>query len=243
MKGLGRVLVVAVLFASAGVLAYEATADDVDFVEQSQQLSVSPTADKGELLRVLAQREKELSELRQKLAEVDDTRTYARAERAGVVAAVKQVNLTDLQKRRLAVAIVREAEKNGIDPLLVVAVIRTESSFNAFAVSEVGAMGLMQVMPDTGKYLMQTQGQKLTRPTNLFDFELNVQLGAAYLADLIERFGSVEAALVAYNAGPGNAKKILKGKSRAKFMAGYPKKVVTEWRKLRTASSAVGAQP
>lgn len=242
MTGMGRVLVVGVLFASAGVLAYEATQSEVEDLEQAHQLKISPTADKGELLRALAERDRELDALREKLSQVDDSAFYEKAERVGVVAAVKQVNLTDLQKRRLAVAIVREAEKNGIDPLLVVAVIRAESSFNAFAVSHVGALGLMQVMPDTGRYLMQTRGRKLTRPTNLFDFELNVELGAAYLADLIQRFGSVEAALVAYNAGPGNAKKILKGKSRAKFMAGYPKKVVTEWRKLKMQSSAVGAQ-
>lgn len=244
VTGLGRVIVVAVMFVSAGVLAYEATTEEVEFVVPEQAPhSVDANADKDQLLRALAAREQEIEALKQKLAAVDDSALYAKAERAGVVSAVRKANLTDLQKRRLAVAIVREAEKNGIDPLLVVAVIRTESSFNNFAVSEVGAMGLMQVMPETGKYLMTLRGERLTRPTNLFDFELNIQLGTSYLADLIRRFGTVEAALVAYNAGPGNAKKILKSKTaRPKFMAGYPKKVVGEWKKLRTASSAIGAQ-
>ena len=131
-------------------------------------------------------------------------------------------------------AIVREARRNGMDPLLVVALIRCESSFNNYAVSNVGAMGLMQVMPDTGSYLADRAGFKLQRHTNLFDSELNVELGTAYLADLIERFGSVERALVAYNAGPGLAKKILAQRDkRERFMAGYPAKVMREFRRLK----------
>jgi soluble lytic murein transglycosylase len=95
-------------------------------------------------------------------------------------------------------------------------------------------MGLMQVMPDTGKYLADKAGMRLGRSTNLFDAETNIELGTAYLANLIQRFGSIEHALVAYNAGPGLAKKILaKRESRKKFMAGYPTKVVQEFRKLK----------
>jgi soluble lytic murein transglycosylase len=131
-------------------------------------------------------------------------------------------------------AIVREARRNKVDPMLVVAVIQCESSFNNYAVSHVGAMGLMQVMPDTGTYLADKAGFKLQRATNLFDSELNVELGTAYLAELISRFGSVEKALVAYNAGPTLARKILaKRDKRERFMAGYPAKVMREFRRLK----------
>jgi soluble lytic murein transglycosylase len=184
----------------------------------------------------------EVAELRAKLAAQEahlarleeEAALYEEAEALGIVAAVQASRLPERQQRRLAMAIVREARRNKVDPMLVVAVIRCESSFNNYAVSHVGAMGLMQVMPDTGSYLADKAGFKLQRHTNLFDSELNVELGTAYLADLIERFGSPERALVAYNAGPGLAKKILaKRDKRERFMAGYPAKVMKEFRRLK----------
>jgi peptidoglycan lytic transglycosylase len=184
----------------------------------------------------------EVAELRAKLAAQEahlarleeEAALYEEAEALGIVATVQASRLPERQQRRLAMAIVREAKRNKVDPMLVVAVIRCESSFNNYAVSHVGAMGLMQVMPDTGNYLADRAGFKLQRHTNLFDSELNVELGTAYLADLIERFGSPERALVAYNAGPGLAKKILSKKDkRDRFMAGYPAKVMKEFRRLK----------
>lgn len=184
----------------------------------------------------------EVAELRAKLAAQEahlarleeEATLYEEADRLGIVTAVQASRLPERQQRRLAMAIVREARRNKVDPMLVVAVIRCESSFNNYAVSHVGAMGLMQVMPDTGNYLADKAGFKLQRHTNLFDSELNVELGTAYLANLIERFGSPERALVAYNAGPGLAKKILsKKEKRDRFMAGYPAKVMKEFRRLK----------
>jgi soluble lytic murein transglycosylase len=191
--------------------------------------------DSKKLLQVLAQREAELKWLKAELAKASEEDTYyARAERLGVAAAVEQTRLPERQRKRLAVAIVREAERSRVDPLLVLAVIKCESSFNNYAVSGVGAKGLMQVMPDTGKYLAEKRGLELGHANNLFDPETNVELGTFYLADLIERFGSVENALVAYNAGPSMARKILaKGDKAKKFIAGYPKKVVGEFQKLK----------
>ena len=185
----------------------------------------------------------EMRELRAKLAEQEDhlarlereAELYAEAEVLGISMAVQASQLPERQQRRLAMAIVREARTNGVDPLLVVAVIRTESSFNNYAVSHVGAMGLMQVMPDTGTYLADKAGFKLQRSTNLFDSELNVELGTAYLANLISRFGTPERALVAYNAGPTLARKILaRTDVSERFMAGYPAKVMREFRRLKT---------
>lgn len=182
----------------------------------------------------LAEKDAQLKQALAKLQMYEDEADYIRAEQLGITEAVRASGLPERQQRRLAVSIVREAERNNLDPLLVVALIRCESSFNNYAVSGVGAMGLMQVMPDTGKYLADKAGYRLGRHTNLFDFETNVNLGTAYLADLINRFGSVEGALVAYNAGPGLARRILaKKENRVKFMAGYPAKVVKEFRKLK----------
>ncbi|MCY1014268.1 lytic transglycosylase domain-containing protein [Pyxidicoccus sp. MSG2] len=201
------------------------------------QVPEGPQGEAPEVVELRAQLSARDAELRTALAKLqayEDEADFAEADRLGVAELVKASGLPERQQRRLAVAIVREARANNVDPLLVVAVIRCESSFNNYAVSGVGAMGLMQVMPDTGKYLAEKGGYKLGRSSNLFDAETNVQLGTAYLADLIARFGTVEKALVAYNAGPGLAKRILaKPEVRKKFMAGYPTKVVKEFRKLK----------
>jgi soluble lytic murein transglycosylase len=188
-----------------------------------------------ELLRALAERDAEISQLKAQVATLsEETLAWGAAVALGVADAVEATGLPARTQRRIAIAIVREAEKNGLDPLLVTALIRVESSFNNYAVSPVGARGLMQVMPDTGSYLLASREQTLRRPSHLFDSELNIELGTFYLADLIRRFHSVEAALVAYNAGPGAARRILKcPQSRARFVAGYPRKVLTEMEKLQ----------
>ncbi len=93
----------------------------------------------------------------------------------------------------------REAEEIfGLDAALVLAVIRAESAFNHVAESPVGAQGAMQVMPGTQVEL------GLIDP---FDPRANVYAGSQYLMELMQRFGSVELALAAYNAGPANVEK------------------------------------
>ena len=88
----------------------------------------------------------------------------------------------------------REARRRGVDPLLVEAVLQNESSFNPTARSKAGALGLMQLMPDTAK--MMGVGDAL-------DPVQNIAGGAAYLAKQLDRFqGNIEMALAAYNAGP-----------------------------------------
>jgi len=138
---------------------------------------------------------------------------------------------------------VREAEANGVDPLLVVAVIRTESAFNAYAVSGVGAMGLMQMMPTTGSFLATQRGTTIRHRQTLFDAELNIELGTAYLASLLREFGTVEAALLAYNGGPAYARRLLRNaQARKRFAAGYPRDVTEEWRRLRLRQAEMEAR-
>jgi soluble lytic murein transglycosylase len=218
--------VVAVLGTTSVVLAYEV---------QTPRQAMAQGTEVLQLRAQLAERDAQVQRLKQKVAQLEEAEHLDEAERLGVLKAVAQSGLPERQQKRLAVAIVREAKLNGVDPMLVVAIIRCESSFNNYAVSNVGAMGLMQVMPDTGKWLAERGGWALGRPSNLFDSELNVQLGTAYIAELIARFGSVEKALVAYNAGPALAKRILaKPDVKKRFLAGYPKKVVGEFRKLKS---------
>jgi len=199
--------------------------------------SVASQRDANALLAILEEREAELEKLRRQIERLEwteDRKLYEVAEILGIVSAVEQSGLPERQRRRVSVAIVREARDNGLDPLLIVALIRAESSFDNYAQSKVGAVGLMQVMPETGKWMAARRGRRLIKKTHLFDSELNIEIGTAYLANLLERFGSLEPALVAYNAGPTAARKILADRSaRARFVAGYPRKIARELRRLR----------
>ena len=92
------------------------------------------------------------------------------------------------------------SERNGVDPMLVAGLIKQESVFQQDAESHAGAIGLMQVLPKTGRLLSKRLKLRYSRE-KLFDPEYNLQLGTLYLADLLKQFGSPEAALAAFNAG------------------------------------------
>jgi soluble lytic murein transglycosylase len=113
---------------------------------------------------------------------------------------------TALPKRELVAlvdTIIREARHNNLDPALVVAVIEVESGGYHLAVSHVGAMGLMQLLPSTGQEIAERLGIEWRGDDTLFDPIINVRLGTAYLSQLARRYGSVDTALAAYNWGPG----------------------------------------
>ncbi len=107
------------------------------------------------------------------------------------------------ERRAAAAAIVAECARHGLELELVLGLIRVESAFNAFARSDKGALGLMQVMPATGEVVARELGLAWRGPRTLLDPESNVRIGTAYLAQLRRRFGSVDRALAAYNWGPG----------------------------------------
>jgi soluble lytic murein transglycosylase-like protein len=131
-------------------------------------------------------------------AEVDELVAAIRA-----YLATRRTGLTAAEIGELAYVIVEESRRHEIDPALVMAVMHVESRFNAFAVSPVGARGLMQIMPFTGEELALRLDIPWHGPRVLFDPVTNVRLGVAYLRELSDRFGSVPIALAAYNWGPG----------------------------------------
>ncbi len=94
----------------------------------------------------------------------------------------------------------RAAARNHVDPMLAAGLIRQESMFQADAVSRAGAVGLMQVLPKTGKRLARRLKLRYAR-ARLFNPEYNLALGTLYLADLLKTQDSPEAALAAFNAG------------------------------------------
>ena len=101
------------------------------------------------------------------------------------------------------------AEKYGVPEELVYAVIRTESDFNSGAVSSAGAVGLMQLMPDTFKWLTDEILFDHLESGMLYDPETNVRYGIYYLSYLYDRYGDWKLALAAYNGGLGNVDKWL----------------------------------
>lgn len=111
----------------------------------------------------------------------------------------------------------RTAQTHGLEPALVMAVVRVESGFNPKARSGVGARGLMQVMPRTGMWL---------KCRDLYDAEDNLECGARVLVRYLKRFkGHLVYGLAAYNAGPGNVKTAYR-EHRLPFNFGYVEKVL-----------------
>jgi soluble lytic murein transglycosylase len=91
-----------------------------------------------------------------------------------------------------------------LDPALLAAVIYQESKFRADARSKSGAIGLMQLLPDTAKGIAIHTGGTQFRTSDLYDPEINVRYGAWYLHHLMLKYGDERTALAAYNAGQDN---------------------------------------
>lgn len=92
----------------------------------------------------------------------------------------------------------------GVDPLLVIAVIRAESKFLPQSQSHKGAQGLMQLMPETAKWIAENLGDKNFSQSDLKETEKNIQYGTWYLASLQKEFKNITLVLAAYNGGRGN---------------------------------------
>jgi soluble lytic murein transglycosylase len=95
------------------------------------------------------------------------------------------------------------ARQSGVDPFLVAAVVREESSYYPRAVSRTGARGLMQLQPQTAQPMAATRGWPFADGDLLDDPRSNIDLGTAFLAGMLKEFKDPPLALAAYNAGPG----------------------------------------
>jgi len=111
--------------------------------------------------------------------------------------------------------------KHQVDPLLIKAIIKTESNFNPYAVSPHGAQGLMQLMPETAKEL---------QVTDPFDVYQNIAAGTRYFRSILDTYrGDLQLSLAAYNAGPGNVARFGKVPHIPETMA-YVRKVIQYYR-------------
>jgi peptidoglycan lytic transglycosylase len=93
------------------------------------------------------------------------------------------------------------AKDNDLDPYLVAALVGQESTFDAGIVSSANAIGLMQVMPTTGRAFAKQLGIRPFSPSRLTDADVNARIGTRYLSDLIRMFGGAHYAIASYNAG------------------------------------------
>ncbi|NMA69227.1 MAG: lytic transglycosylase domain-containing protein [Desulfitobacterium sp.] len=98
-------------------------------------------------------------------------------------------------------------ERYNVDPLLVISVIRAESKFLPQSQSHKGALGLMQLMPDTAKWIAETTGDKNYSENLLREPEKNIQYGTWYIASLQKEFEELILVLAAYNGGRGHVNK------------------------------------
>ena len=98
--------------------------------------------------------------------------------------------------------IASKANSDGLDPYLVVSLMRQESWFNPEANSVSDARGLMQLLPSTASRMVRENGLAVAQPVNLYDPDINVKLGTVYLKQLLAMFNGNEIrAVAAYNAG------------------------------------------
>ena len=139
--------------------------------------------------------------------------------------------LTSAELSRVSLALAAESSRAGLPIDLLLALIQVESSGYNFAVSPVGAMGLMQVMPATAEGVARRIGLRWVGPPTLFDPVFNVRVGVCYLRELLDRYGSMTTALAAYNWGPTRiAERLRQGKP---VPALYARRVLSVYQKAK----------
>lgn len=113
-------------------------------------------------------------------------------------------------------AVIAAAARHGMDPNLLYAVMRVESIYNPRIVSYAGAIGLLQIMPRTGRLIAHNMGNDAFTVDDLLDPTTNIEMAAWYLSSLIERFeGRLPLAIAAYNGGPHNVRRWIADHGRA----------------------------
>jgi len=186
---------------------------------------VAQTGFIGYLLHNKFEKEKTLKEQQLKIEELE--------EKVKILNIIEdfQVGFKDEEIAELTQVIYDESKRYGYDPLLILALIITESSFKKGQVSPMGAQGLMQVKPSVGYALAQRRNLGWNGHLSLFQPAFNIRLGTLYLFELILKFKDVKKAIIAYNVGETALKlRIRLGKKLPTF---YLSKVLKNYKSLK----------
>ena len=123
-----------------------------------------------------------------------------------VVICINKLMIKNLYKKEYSEYVNKYSQKYEVDENLIYALIKAESNFDAEAISNKNAQGLMQLMPSTAEDIAKKGGIELTEE-NILEPDVNINLGTRYISTLLEKYECVEVALAAYNAGSGNVDK------------------------------------
>jgi soluble lytic murein transglycosylase-like protein len=160
-------------------------------------LSVKDYVVSGETITVTFRKGGDATFLKSLVARIDPDEVIEPVNEAPVVPAITTVPRTSFESRPFARLIDSVASEHGVDPALVHAVVEAESNYQSTARSQVGARGLMQLMPATARDLGVKSARTLLEP------KVNIEAGVKYLKQLLARFdGDLTSAIAAYNAGP-----------------------------------------
>ena len=116
---------------------------------------------------------------------------------------LKNLTLRKIYKIDYSEYVEKYSKEYEVDKYLIYATIKAESNFNPEAKSSQGAIGLMQLLYSTAEEIAPRAGIEVTEE-NIYDPDININLGTKLLSILIQKYGNNELALAAYNAGPGN---------------------------------------
>lgn len=142
-----------------------------------------------------------------------------------------KTGLSDGEERRLSEVILAESKRYGLDPLFVMALIKTESTFFHWSISHRGAIGLMQIHPDVGRDIALELGLSWKGEETIFDPYVNIRMGTRYFYQLQRRFEDPRLALAAYNMGPTYVEGVIEGEGSVP--TGYAEKVFDNYRRLQ----------
>lgn len=152
--------------------------------------------------------------------------------------------ISDRQASLLATEIERNARLYHFDPLLILAVVLTESGAQFRAVGHgasgtvSGALGVMQVQPATARAMAMALGKRPPTRNDLMDPTYNLSVGVAFLLQMVHRYGDLRLGIMAYNVGPTGLESGLRGEST--LPEGYYRKVLGNFRMLRQKSTQSG---
>ena len=227
---LERVLLVASLMLNT-VLAAGMTAAAMTFHEKLEHLAVTAQQDalaNEKQFQGIAALTDQSKEIKSGLVDVTSAvSSHAREESLFLKMLILKPSLDQTLARRIARAVQNECLLFGQDPNLVLSIMFNESDFNPVAVSNVGAIGLMQVMPHWRKVLNL---QELTDP------EVSIRAGLQILQFYLQMYKDMDLALTAYNRGPGPVDgALVRGTSSAN---GYAAKILATYSKLKTIDVA-----